>query len=184
MSLVIAYATEHFTVMSGDFRRINIENNDEYYDDTPKIQKVNKGIVLGLTGDCTLSLSLSDYVKNNSFNDLRLEEVAELVSTWLNVNSKEGSQQTVILAGCNELVTISHENKFSPIFERPQKNGIIWRMAFANVNPEPLILKELNNIKKLTSKSIRNLAKKVNKQVAKEDTFVSERCSLGQVNKV
>lgn len=183
MSMVNAYITEHFIVMTGDHRRVHIEDNDVYFDDASKLFQINDRVLIGYTGDYDITLKLRAYLDKRDLKAASPNEVARICRRWLARQSKDDTQQCVLIGGLDDnentvLIEITHYNGYEPIYITAEPGRINWRLIYANESPEPFIYEELKMIDELTPEACAELARTVNKRVAKKDNFVSPTCDV------
>lgn len=183
MSMVNAYITDNFIVMTGDYRRVLVADTDVYYDDAPKVSRVNERVILGLTGDYNVSIDLRKLLGGSNIDDMSAVEVAELCRQWLVDNPKEDTQQSVTVAGLDSegspvIITVSHSDGYTPQLRTVEPERIEWSLSYANESPEPYITEELGEIDILTPDTCAELAKNVNEKVAEKDSYVSPECDV------
>jgi hypothetical protein len=187
MSLVMAFATENFAVLSGDFRRTNIDDDNIHYDDTQKVFKINSKVLGGFTGDCDVSFYLQHALRNISDN-ATVEAVARFVKKELITIKRENLQQTVILTGISDsgkiiIMQISHHENFKIIKIKVPQNEIKWQYSISYVDPGPYIESLFEEIEDCTPANIAALAKVVNEKVGETDIRVSKPCRILSLEK-
>jgi hypothetical protein len=188
MSLVIAYLTPDFSVMSGDIRRVHAEKHDIYYDDSPKVFKINSKVSIGMTGDREISLDLIGHLKTKDLGTCTINAVSRLCKKWLLKNSEVDTMQTVLISGIADdnkitAITLRHEDHYKLHVQKSAEGNIFWRIAYANTNPVPFIEKELSELDAISPEVCKGLAKRVNESVSVLDSFVSEQSTVIVINK-
>ncbi|MEI3606896.1 hypothetical protein SPD48_14425 [Pseudogracilibacillus sp. SE30717A] len=186
MSMVNAFITENFIVMSGDHRRVYIEDNDVYFDDAPKLFQINDRVLIGYTGDYDIRLKLHAYLTKRDLKTVSPNEVARICRRWLERRAKVDTQQRILIGGLDDkrkpvIIEITHDNDYEPTYITVEPGHINWRLIYANENPEPFIEEELAKIEELNPQACAELARTVNKQVAEKDSFVSPSCDVGRL---
>lgn len=184
MSLVMAFATEDFAVISGDLRRTKVSNEEIYYDDTHKVFRLNERILVGFTGDC----SVMDYIKGEltGLSDKsNVEAALRLIrSRMRNVIAKnKDAQLTALLSGIGDsgkmtLMEISHLNEFKPQRIDVPPGRIEWRFSIGNENPEYLAQERFSEIGVVNAESVANIAREINEKISAIDTLVSRQCDV------
>lgn len=180
MSLVMAFATEYFTVISGDFRRTHIEDDDIFYDDTPKVFSVNSRVSAGFTGDCDISKHLIQRISSLGQNST-VEAVARFIRKTLKSIQRLDIHQTVILTGISDsgkivILQMSHRDKFKIKKTTVKPGEIRWLYAYSYVDPEESIESLFGQLTDCNSENIHDMAKKVNVNVSLKDPRVSPAC--------
>jgi len=183
MSLVIAYLTPDFSVMSGDIRRVHVEDHDIYFDDSPKVFKINSKVSIGMTGDRKVTLDLIDHLKNKDLRKCTINAVSRICRKWLLENSKSDTMQTVIISGLADdnkiaAITLKHEDCYKLHIQKSAEGNIFWRVAYGNINPVPFIEKELSELDAISPGVCEGLAKRVNGSVSISDNFVSKQSTV------
>ncbi|MBP1913240.1 hypothetical protein J2Z23_000172 [Lederbergia galactosidilyticus] len=184
MSMVTAYITEHFIVMTGDYRRVHIEDNSEYFDDARKLFQINDSVLIGYTGDYAISLKLQAYLDKKDLKTASPAEIARICRRWLNRRAKTDTQQRILIGGLDAkgkpaIIELTHDNDYEPTVINVEAGRIDWRLIYANVDPTPFIEEELGKLEETSPDSIAELARKVNERVAGEDSFISPACDVG-----
>lgn len=181
MSLVMTFATNDYVVMSGDYRRVMVDNRNIYFDDCPKVFPVNKKVLYGFTGDS----DVHDYVrvhlkvKDNETVQAVVRKARKLIRAIRTPDIYYSMQFAGISdSGKHEIINISHRDNFKSERTTIPKDGIKWIYAFANEDPEELIQKEFESLSNHSSDSLINMAAKVNKAVGEKDNDVSEECTV------
>ncbi|MBO1005773.1 hypothetical protein [Pseudogracilibacillus auburnensis] len=182
MSLVMAFATEDFAVLSGDLRRTYINDDNEFYDDTPKSFIINSRVLGGLSGDCDISMFLLDKLKQVG-EKANIESVARLIRKELRSLKLPDIQQTVILSGLSDngkvgIIELKHQNKFKIEKIKVPSGEIKWLYAFPYVDPGEIINDYFQSLDEVTIESISELAKLVNEKVSEYDIRVSTECVI------
>jgi len=180
MSLVMAFATEDFAVISGDFRRTHIADDNIFYDDTPKAFTVNSRVLVGFTGDCDISNHLIQRLKALGENST-VEAVARFIRKILKSIQRLDIHQTVILTGISDsgkivILQMSHRDKFKVQKVIVKPGEIKWLYAYSYVDPEGDIQSLYGQLTDCDSETIRDLTKKVNANVSLKDPRVSSEC--------
>lgn len=183
MSMVNAFITEHFIVMSGDYRRVHVKDNDIYFDDAPKVFRISDRVVVGFTGDYEITLKLRDYIGKRNMSEANPREVARLCRRWLKRWAVEDTQQSILIAGLDDkkapaIIELTHLSDYEPKYIAVESGRIEWRLVYANENPESFIDEELSKLDVLNEETCAELAKKVNERVAAADSFVSAACDV------
>lgn|SRR5690606_2555743 len=184
MSMVTAYITEHFIVMTGDHRRVHIKDNDVYIDDAPKLYQINDRVLIGYTGDYAISLKLRDHLTESDLKAASPAEVARQCRRWLNRKANDDTQQRVLIGGLDDerkpiIIEIGHDNGYEPIYMTVEPEHINWRLIYANKSPQPFIEDELSKLEEINPSICAMMARTVNQRVAEIDSFVSPRCDVG-----
>ncbi|MDF2788589.1 MAG: hypothetical protein K0S80_1687 [Neobacillus sp.] len=178
----MAFATENFAVISGDFRRTHIDDENIYYDDTLKVFSINPGVLGGFTGDCDVSKYLIHELKSIS-DKATVEAVSRFIKKKLKCITRKDMHQTVILTGASDsgkmaILKITHRDGFKvgKIIVKP--NEIKWLYAFPSVDPGEYIDEYYDQITDCNYKTISELAEKVNKKASETDNCVSSGCKI------
>jgi hypothetical protein len=184
VSLVMAFATEDFAVMSGDFRRTHIKSDEIYFDDTPKIFKLNSNVLGGFSGDLNVTHDLLQELKG-----LSEKATVEAAARFIKRRLKGDIQQSVILTGISDsgkitIVEVSHLNNFKPVKVQINSGEIKWHYCFPYVDPEPFIEEIFGQLTDCNRESIAALAHEVNVKCSESDVRVSEKCSILSIARV
>ncbi|MFS0647077.1 hypothetical protein [Siminovitchia sp. 179-K 8D1 HS] len=184
MSLVCAYITEHFIIISGDHRRVHIKDNEVFFDDAHKVFSINDRVIIGYTGDYDISKKLREHLEKRGLNDASPNEVARQCRRWLQRRSKVDTQQRLLIAGLDDkgkpvIIELTHDSGYDPVIVTVEPGRMDWRLVFANTCPEPFIEEELAKIDVLSPEACAELAKTVNERVAAVDSDVSPACDVG-----
>jgi hypothetical protein len=187
MSLVMAFATENFAIMSGDFRRTHIEDDKIHFDDCQKVFKINSRVLGGFTGDCDVSINLLQALKSIKDHST-VEAVARFIKKELNSIDRADLQQTVILTGISDsgkivIFNISHHNQFKVKKIKPNSGEIKWEYAFPFVDPGPFIESLYQELEDCIPENIASLAEKVNEKASEMDIRVSKQCRIFSIVK-
>lgn len=182
MSLVMAFATEDFTVMSGDIRRVYVEDDSIYFDDCPKVFSINSRVLGGFTGDYDVTIHLRNAITKVNDN-ATVEAVARFIKKELVKMDKSDIQQTVILAGISDsgkivIFNISWHNDFKIIKTKPKPGEIKWEYAFPFVDPGEYIQSKFGELNDCNPDNIAAMAKAVNENVSDTDNYVSKQCNI------
>lgn len=182
MSLVMAFATDNFAVMSGDFRMTSIEDDNIYFDNMPKVFQINSRVLCGFTGDCDVSRYLIKTLQK--INDhSTVEAVTRFIKKELTSIDREDLQQTVILTGISDsgkivILKISHHEGFKIEKIKVPPGEIKWQYTVSYVDPEPYIESLFGEIEDCTPENIAAMAKAVNEKVNETDIRVSKQCKI------
>lgn len=184
MSMVNAYITEHFIVMSGDHRRTHIEENEVFVDDAHKVFSINDRVIIGYTGDYDVSLKLRTHLDKQDLKAAGPNEVARQCRRWLQRRSKDDTQQRLLIAGLDRkgkpvIIELAHDSGYEPLIVTVEPGRMDWRFIYATVPPLPFVEEELAKIDVLSPEACAELAKTVNERVAAVDTGVSPACDVG-----
>jgi hypothetical protein len=187
MSLVMAFATEDFAVISGDHRRTNISDDNIFYDDTPKVFKINSSVFCGFTGDCDVSMYLRDELKAIG-KHATVEAVARFIKKKLKEIPRKGMHQTIILTGVSDsgkiaILKLTHRDNFKVEKIIPKPGEIKWIYAFPFTDPKEYIEEYFNEIDECNYKTIADLAIKVNAKASETDIRVSPGCKVLSIKK-
>lgn len=184
MSLIMAFVTEDFAVMSGDLRRTKVSNEDIFYDDTRKVFQLNERILSGFSGDC----DVMEYVKEElaSLSDKSTVEAAvRLIRSRMRkvIAKREDAQLTVLLAGIGDtgkmtLMEISHFSGFKPQKIDVQPGEIKWRFSIGNESPEELVKDRFSKLEAVNAESVANMARDINEEISEKDALVSRQCDV------
>jgi hypothetical protein len=178
MSLVMTFATEDFAVISGDFRRTHIKSDDIYFDDTPKVFKLNSNVLGGFSGDCDVTHYLLQELK-----ELSDKATVEATARFIRRRLKGDIQQSVILTGLSDsgkitIMEVSHHHNFKPVKVRINPGEIKWHYAFPYVDPGEYIEEQFGQLTECNRETIAALANQVNVKCSESDVRVSENCSV------
>lgn len=184
MSLIMAFVTEDFAVISGDLRRSKVSNVEIFYDDTRKVFQLNKRILAGFSGDC----NVMEYVKEeltSLSNNATVEAAVRLIRSRIRkvVAKREDAQLTVLLAGIGDsgkmtLMEISHFNGFKPQKIDVQPGEIKWHFSYGYIYPEDLVKKRFSELEVVSAESVANMTREVNEEISEKDTLVSRGCDV------
>lgn len=182
MSLVMAFATEQFAVLSGDLRRTYVGNDDVYFDDTPKAFSINSNVLGGFTGDCDVTKYLIQELKNIG-NKATVEAVARFIKKELKGIPRKDMYQSVILTGISDsgkmvILKITHRDGFKVEKINVNPGEIKWLYAFPYVDPAEYIEDYYGELTDCNYKIISELAGKVNKKASETDIRVSPGCKI------
>ena len=188
MSLVMSIFTEDFIVMSGDQRRIHVEDESIFFDDTPKVFKINERVLVGLAGDVSASSWLSKVmkVKPRSSLDYVAKHIAKKYRELKDKQPDVYASAQIAGVGDNGKVKfayLSHEDNFKVRYVIPPPGEIKWQYSFHKVNPGELIGKLYKDVEEVSPESIGNLLSKVNTEIGKSDVGVSEMCDIRIVHR-
>ncbi|AST93255.1 hypothetical protein BC6307_19330 [Sutcliffiella cohnii] len=180
MSLTIAIATAEFAVMSGDYRRVNVGNESEFYDDTPKAFHITDHVLIGITGDLRMSIELRTSLNVNK--NAKINAVVRVLEKAL-ATAPTDAYCSIILAGKDnkgrmKFAQLSHETNFKARFQTIKPGEIKWLYAYSFVEPGELIEREYEELNEVTCASVSALARKVNEEVAETDARVSRKCDV------
>ncbi|WP_144561599.1 hypothetical protein [Bacillus mycoides] len=179
MTLIMAVVRDNQCVLTGDYRRTKIDNLDEYYDDVPKVFKVNSNILIGFSGDLGVRFRLGKIINSLITKDTSIDDAAIKISQWLKENTTKAEEQTVIFVGKAEdqqpiIINVSHHNNYEVI---RQQGTTHWFSSYCYICPNDDIEKEIDNI----GSGLEDLVKLVtviNKKVSNTDKMVSPNCKV------
>lgn len=181
MSLVITYATNDYVVMSGDYRRVKVADENIYFDDSPKIFIVNEKVLCGMTGDIDVQKYLRANLKVNPKETVQsvAKKIKKAIKTIKHPDIYFGTHVTGISdTGKYEIITLSHRDNFKLNRTIVPKDGIRWIISFANEDPEEMIQKEFDSLEDYKSDSMIKLATKINAMIGEADMAVSPECDV------
>jgi hypothetical protein len=181
MTLLIGIIRDNQCVLSGDFRRTNVQDTEEFYDDIGKIYKVNNNILIGYSGDLKVMAKLSTYFDKGVKPNTTLESAARRIKGWVNKNIEPADHLTVLLVGKADngkpaIFNISHREKYR-IKKRSYtgSENINWEFVYANVCPE--IESKLSSLGG-TIQELEELCRTLNYEVSIVDSWVSNECEV------
>jgi hypothetical protein len=182
MSLVMAFATENFAVISGDFRRTNIDDDNIYYDDMPKVFRINSCVLGGFTGDCDVSGYLIQKLKKIS-GTATVEAAARFIKKELKSIEREDMHQTVILTGLSDsgkivILKMTHREGFKIGKTIVSPGEIKWQYTVSYVDPGEYIESMFSEIDDCTAENIAAMAKTINEKVSETDIRVSKQSKI------
>jgi hypothetical protein len=188
VSLVMSIFTEDFIVMSGDHRRIHVEDESNFFDDTPKIFKVNDRVLIGLAGDVSASIWLSKVmkVKSRSSMDYVTKHISKM---YRKLQEKQPDvYASAHISGIGDsgkvkYASLSHEDNFKAHYIIPAPGEIKWQYSFHKVNPGELIECLYEDIKEVSPETIGKLLSEVNSEVGKNDVGVSKVCDIRSIHR-
>jgi hypothetical protein len=183
----MAFATEDFAVISGDFRRTHIKSDAIYFDDTPKVFKLNSNVLAGFSGDCDVTRDLLQELKGLSEN-ATVEASARFIRGKLKNHAKKDIYLSVILTGLSDsgkmtIVEVSHQHNFKPVKVPIPPGEIKWHYAFPYVDPAEYIEEKFGELTECNPETIAALAHGVNVNCSGLDVRVSEKCSVFSIAK-
>lgn len=181
MTLLIGIIRDNQCVISGDYRRTNIHNTEEFYDNIIKVDKLNRNILVGYAGDLHLLPMLARFLTDKVKENTTLDGAARSIKSWAKKYTKQSDHLTTLLVGRADdgkpaIISISHRERYR-INKRTYKNGenINWEFVYANVCPD--IESKLGTLRE-TVEDVENLCRILNFEVSKVDTWVSEKCEV------
>lgn len=194
MTVVVSLATDNFVVFAADRRRVCVDNENEFYDDMRKHCRVNNQVIIGFSGDYDTTLKCIQYLKEQTLENATVQAVSTKIRRFLKDELKKNKemQQTVIVGGIGDgnkitLIQMNHRNNFQIDKVVPGKDHFNWRLAYANVSPEPIIEKELTKINAakeiLTVEKAIDIAAKCITYVGKQDNYISESYDVDFITK-
>lgn len=181
MSLVITYATNDYVVMSGDYRCVNVHDENIYFDDSPKAFRVNEKVLCGMTGDVNVKDYLRDTLTVNPKETVQsvAKKIRKAIKTKGFPNIYFGAHIAGISdSGKYEIIILSHRDNFKLNRTIIPKGGIQWMISHAAEDPEEMIQKEINSLEDYSSDSIVKLAAKINATIGAIDKAVSPECDI------
>lgn len=105
MSLVMAFVTSDYILISGDKRAIFYKDTGEKIikEDFQKIKKINRNIILGFTGDVESFLKIQDFIEISSFtNDKSINTVSkQIFEISKQIYIKNKNDFNIMLGGIN-----------------------------------------------------------------------------------
>jgi hypothetical protein len=188
MSLAIVFATSDYSVAAGDFRRVNVNKPDEYYDDTPKLFKVNANVNAAITGDCDFATAVIRTLKDRKVSDkATLEAVTRLIRRCIREHRKPETYASFLLTGKRDngrtgIVKLTHENDFKPEVTNVKPGEIKWEILYANYDPSEWVSSEvakLSEASEVSVDSVKGLCGKLFEYVSDKDEYVSRKHSVG-----
>lgn len=179
MSFVMVIATSTEAVLTGDYRRTHIENDEVYHDDTPKAFHLTKNVLGGFTGDVSVMWHLRNTVKLNP--QTKIKSVGKAFEEALKNN--KNAYFTMILVGKDEkgrmqIAEITHTNNFKAKYIKVKPGQVKWFYSFAYVNPGALLQEAFEEAEEINYTALEKMATYVNNQIAKGDVRVSEKFDL------
>lgn len=178
MSLVMAFATEDFAIMSGDLRRTHIKSDAVFFDDTPKVFRVNKRVLVGFSGDCYATKQVMKGLTEIG-SDSSVQAVARLIRKHI----PENAYLFVQLAGFGDggkmvLAEMSHDTNWRIVKTDIPSGEIRWLHSVAHVNPKPIIEEHYGQLQDVDAEIIANMAREVNEKISETDARVSRECDV------
>lgn len=174
MSLIYVFATKDKALIVGDHRRTILETM-EYFDDRPKVWKVNENLLFGACGKRTPEAeSIINGFKSNKY--LTIEHAANMFHGWLNANRHSFIDHDfgMFLAGRTKgnkmAIAVIRAHDVNAYYEE-HESGILWNGSIAVYNPEEWLENRLKGVS--TIEGVKEAAADLVKHVSENDNFVS-----------
>lgn len=180
MTLVAAFVAEDFAVMAGDYRRTNMDDHSEYYDDCPKAFKLNDGLLIGHSGDYEAANYLIDAVKQYIKPSKSLEHVTGVFREGIKQAFDDDVDFVFHLAGRQAngglaLARVGQFDSFEPVYIDAQPGAVMFDVSYAKYDPCQWLKEQIPNLTRLEPYFVRRLARRAIRHVASKDEFVSPK---------
>ncbi len=142
MTLLLAFATTDFVYFSGDNRITQVDDEKVYHDDIRKVYRINNHAMFAFSGDYNVTVSLTNFIKSQSFLNSNVQAIARKISRYLRniLNENKMIQQGVFIGGVGDgnkitMINMGHEDNFKLKKIVPEQDHIKWEIRSSIISP-------------------------------------------------
>ncbi len=185
MTVTAVFATEDYALGISDLRRTHMETG-EHFDDAPKVCRAGDCLA-GYSGHWAFGTRALEILKRELQPGSHLEKAAAIGQAYLDELWKhvprDETDLTLFFAGRDEggrmaIIDISTHTDYQAMKTEIPPGGIQWRYAFADYDPGPWLERQFKGAQDFPLPWVRRVAKKMIKQAAKLDKYVSKECRI------